>query len=128
LSAPLAKAAAFLRLDRSFWTPLLILATLAIAAWRMLLEAPAGALGNSTHESAAFAGGVLGGMLLPWAFGVLVAYGHWVWNKSRRDRDYMMTVYPYRRRVVLHATVLAVCALMLLEQIWRLAQGTAATG
>lgn len=114
-----------LRLDRSFWTPLLVAATVVVAIWRMKVMAPVGAPGDSTHETAAFAGGVVGGLLFPWAFGVLVAYGHWVWNKSRRDRDYMMRTYPYRRRAVLHGTVLAVVLLMALEQIWRMTQAAA---
>lgn len=114
-----------LRLDRSFWTPLLILLSLAVATWRMLVQTAGSVPVDSTHETAAFSGGVLGGLLFPWVFGIAVAYGHWVWNKSRRNRDYMMKVYPYRRRVVLHATVLIVLALMALETLWRVVQGAA---
>ena len=35
----------------------------------------------------------------------------------------MNTVYPYRRRIVLHATVLVLLALMVSELLWRLAAG-----
>lgn len=113
-----------LRLDRSFWTPLLVVLSLAVAIWRMRLLSPPGVAGSSTHETAAFAGGVVGGLLFPWAVGVLVAYGHWVWNKARRDRDYMMKAYPFRRRVVLHGTVLAIVLLMALEQLWNMVRAT----
>ncbi len=111
-----------LRLDRSFWTPLLLLAAGLLGFARMAAVTPGGPQVDSQLEAGAFLGGVLGGALLPWAAGALVAYVHWFFNKTRRDRAYMTKVYPYRRRVVLHATVLLLCVMMALELLWRLLQ------
>ena len=111
------------RLDRSWGTPALLLAALLVGVARMLVLTPGGARTDTQLEAAAFFGGVLGGALFPWAAGALVAYGHWFWHKTRRDREFMNTVYPYRRRIVLHATVLVLLALMVSELLWRLAAG-----
>ncbi len=110
-----------LRLDRSVWTPLLLLLAIGLGLARMWLIA-GGVKADSELEGGAFFGGVLGSALMPWAAGALAAYIHWFLNKTRRDRDYMVKVYPGRRRVVLHATVLIVCGLMALELLWRVAQ------
>lgn len=106
-------------LERSFWTPLLLVAAAALGFARMYVMTPGGLRAGSELEAGAFFGGALGAALLPWAAGVLAAYGHWFWNKTRRDRDYMLRVYPYRRRAVLHGTVLIVLLLMASELAWR---------
>lgn len=115
-----------LRLERSWWTPLLLLAAAVMGLARMLVLTPGGVRTANQLEAAAFFGGVLGGALFPWAAGALVAYGHWIWHKTRRNREFMTTVYPARRRVVLHTTVLALLGLMATELLWRLATGPAA--
>lgn len=112
-----------LRLERSWWTPALLLAAALVGVARMLVITPGGAHTGTELEAAAFFGGVLGSALFPWAAGALVAYGHWFWHKTRRDREFMNTVYPDRRRVVLHSTVLVLLALMVSELLWRLAAG-----
>jgi len=122
-TAPLTERGLGRSLQRSYWTPLLLLAAGAIGVARTWLVTPGGLRSGNELEAGAFFGGVLGAALLPWAAGALAAYIHWFWNKTRRDRDYMNRVYPYRRRAVLHGTVLLVLLLMASELIWRLATG-----
>jgi hypothetical protein len=110
-----------LRLDRSFWTPLLLVVSLLLGVGRTLVLHRQGLEVEGELALAAELGAVLGATLFPWALGALVAYAHWFWCQFRRDRDYMTRIYPYRRRTVLHATVLLALLLMLSELIWRLA-------
>ena len=110
-----------LRLDRSFWTPVLLVAALAIGAARSFVLHREGLLVGGELAIAAEVGAVLGTALLPWALGALVAYAHWFWCQFRRDRAYMTTVYPHRRRALLHTTVLLALVLMASELIWRAA-------
>ena len=109
-----------LGLERSFWTPLLLLLTGLFAVLRAELLLPAGTSVDSELELGAYLGSLLGAWLMPWAFAALVAYGHWFWNKTRRDRQYMAMVYPYRRRAVLHGAVLLILLLMASEVLWHL--------
>lgn len=111
-----------LGLDRRYWTPLLVILSLLLGFLRIRFVA-GGVKTGSELEGAAFFGGMLGGALMPWAAGALAAYGHWIANKARRDRDYMAKVYPARRRAVVHGTVLVLCLFMALELAWHLAQG-----
>lgn len=115
-----------LRLERGWWTPLLLVAAGALGLARMLVLTPGGVRSENQLEAAAFFGGVLGGALFPWAAAALVAYGHWFWHKTRRDRDFMARVYPYRRRRVVHATVLLLLLLMASEIAWHAIGGTGA--
>jgi hypothetical protein len=110
-----------LRLDRSFWTPLLLVATLLLAIARTWVLHRQGLEVEGELALAAELGAVMGAALFPWALGALVAYAHWFWSQFRRDRAYMTNTYPYRRRKVLHATVLLALLLMVSELIWRLA-------
>lgn len=110
-----------LRLDRSFWTPLLLAAALAMGVARTFVLHREGLAVDGELAIAAEVGAVLGTALFPWALGALVAYGHWLWCQFRRDREYMTRLYPYRRRVLMHGTVLLALVLMASELIWRAA-------
>jgi hypothetical protein len=110
-----------LRLDRSFWTPLLLVVTLLLAIARTWVLHRQGLEVEGELALAAEIGAVAGTALFPWALGALVAYAHWFWCQFRRDRAYMTSVYPYRRRAILHATVLLALLLMLSELLWRVA-------
>jgi len=116
-------ASVALRLDRSYWTPLLLLASVAIALARTWVLHRDALQVEGELALAAGIGAVLGAALFPWAAGALVAYAHWFWCQFRRDREYMTKVYPYSRRAILHATVLLALILMTSETIWRAAIG-----
>lgn len=108
-------------LDRFFWTPLLVVAAL-LAGWaRMILRTPGQVQMGSELAAGAYLGGVLGSALMPWAAGVLAAYGYWLWNKPRHKADYMREVFPGRQRRLLHLVVLFFVLLMLLEAFVRAA-------
>ncbi len=110
-----------LRLDRSFWTPLLLAASLAMGVGRAFVLHREGLAVAGELAIAAEVGAVLGAALFPWALGALIAYAHWLWCQFRRDREYMTKVYPYRRRAILHGIVLLALVLMASELIWRVA-------
>lgn len=112
-----------LRLDRGFWTPLLLFAALAMGVARAFVLHREGLAVDGELAIAAEVGAVLGAALFPWALGALIAYGHWLWCQFRRDRAYMTTLYPARRRVLVHGTVLLALVLMASELIWRVAIG-----
>jgi len=110
-----------LRLDRSFWTPLLLVASVLMGLARTWVLHREALQVEGELAMAAGIGAVLGATLFPWALGALVAYVHWFWAQFRRDRAYMTNVYPYRRRRILHGTVLLALVLMASEVIWRAA-------
>lgn len=108
-----------LRLDRSYWTPVLLVVSLAMGVARAYVLHREGLEVGGELAIAAQVGAVLGTALLPWAAGALVAYGHWFWVHFRRDRQYVTAIYPHRRRALLHGTVLVVLVLMASEILWR---------
>jgi len=104
-----------LGLDRIYWTPLLIAAALGAGLARMVVQTPGQVRVGNELEIGAYVGGVLGGALMPWIVGVLVAYFYWMGCKFRRSTDFMMEEFPPRQRRLLHAVVLFIVVLMLIE-------------
>lgn len=99
---------------------LLVPLSLAGGYLRMVLTTPGGQHLDNLHEAGAFLGGVVGGALMPWAFGGLVMYGHWLWWKARASADSMRQDYPSRRQLFLNGAVLILVLVMLLESLLRL--------
>lgn len=106
--------------SRSF-TLILLPLSLAASYLRMVLTTPGGQRLGNLHEAGAFLGGVVGGALMPWAFGGLVMYGHWLWWKARASAEAMRQDYLPRRQLVLNSTVLILALIMLLESLLRTA-------
>ncbi|GAB5467037.1 MAG: hypothetical protein Kilf2KO_00670 [Rhodospirillales bacterium] len=106
-----------LSLDRKIWTPLLILGALLAGLARMIVRTPGQVQLDGQLASGAYLGGILGGALMPWVIGLLVAYGYWLWSKARRTADFMQSEFPPRRRRLMHRVVGFFVLLVFLEAI-----------
>ncbi len=101
--------------DRILWTPILILAALLAGLARMIVRTPGQVQLDGQLATGAYLGGVLGGALMPWVAGILIAYGYWMWSKAHRNADFMRETFPPRQKRVMHLVVLFFILLMLLE-------------